>query len=103
MSEPLEHPTTTVRYSRTGEWMRITLERVSNHELREMLVGLWARLDADDRVDHINALRHYERVLAGTEDGHLSPIAHAIRTADPAQTNVVDLRALLQRGENITK
>lgn len=56
-----------IRYQRQGEYMRVTLTNVTNRELREVLVGLWARLDQADRDDHINELLHYAPLLAGQE------------------------------------
>lgn len=68
-----------IRYDREGSFLRLTLNGTTNHEIREVICGLWARLDADDRHDHIAMLQHYERVLLGTEPGHLSAPAQAIK------------------------
>jgi len=71
-----------IRYERQQDMLRLTLWGVTNHELREMICGLWARLDADDRRDHIDMLKHYAEVLDENEPGRLSVLANALRTAD---------------------
>lgn len=59
---------------RNGTVLHVGLKGLSNHELREILVGLWATLDDNDRKDHIRELQHYERRgLNG-----LSPMAQGI-------------------------
>lgn len=47
------------RYQREHLTLRLTTRSLSNHELREILVGLWLRLDPADRIDHIAELQHY--------------------------------------------
>ena len=66
------------RYQREHLSLRLTLRSLSNHEIREILVGLWARLDRDDQVDHIGELQHYLKNEPGT---FLSGIAAQIRDA----------------------
>ena len=39
--------------------VRVKWEDFDNHRLRNMLIGLWLSLDADDRADHIAELLHY--------------------------------------------
>jgi len=66
------------RYQREHLSLRLTIRSCNNHEIREILVGLWARLDEEDRADHINELAHYHLNLPGTR---LSGIAAQIRDA----------------------
>jgi hypothetical protein len=65
-----------MRYQREHLSLRLTLRSLSNHEIREILIGLWARLDKDDREDHIKELEHYM-----TPEARLSGIAAQIRDA----------------------
>jgi hypothetical protein len=65
-----------MRYQREHLTLRLTLRNLSNHEIREILVGLWARLDRDDQADHIAELQHY---FANTPGTFLSGIAQEIR------------------------
>jgi len=58
--------------------MRLTIRGMNNHEIREILVGLWARLDREDRADHTAELQHY---LADDPGTFLSGIAAQIRDA----------------------
>jgi hypothetical protein len=81
------------RYERRGKLLRVTLRGMTNHEIRELLVGLWARLDADDRDDHLRELNHYAPMLRnpGTyPERHLSPIAEAIRQGEEGE-GAIDL------------
>lgn len=69
--------------------VRMTLRGLTNHELREVLVGLWATLDDDDRADHVDELTHYRDALADPDrypDRFLSPLAEAIRRAVAARS-----------------
>lgn len=66
------------RYQREHLTLRLTTRHLSNHEIREILVGLWARLDRDDQLDHIRELEHY---FAGAPGTYLSGIAEQIRDA----------------------
>lgn len=67
-----------VKYERNGANLRIVVSKgMTNHELREVLVGLWATLEDDDKVDHIKELTHYQ-FDAGS---FLSPLASSIRDA----------------------
>lgn len=76
-----------VRYEREQDMMRLTLSNVQNHELREVLVGLWARLEPADRADHIQELTAYQ----GDPGSWLSPVASAIAMPE-AQSGYIDLR-----------
>jgi hypothetical protein len=64
------------RYQREHFSLRLTLRSLNNHEIREILIGLWARLPSDDQVDHIAELQHYLE-----PDSRLSGIAADIRDA----------------------
>jgi hypothetical protein len=67
------------RYQREHLTLRLTTRRLTNHELREILVGLWARLDHEDQEDHIRDLQHY---LSGGLGVFLSGIAQQIRDTE---------------------
>lgn len=71
-------PSSYLRYQREHLTLRLTLRHLNNHEIREILVGLWARLDRDDQADHIRELEHYFEQAPGT---YLSGIAQEIRDA----------------------
>lgn len=86
----------TLRYERENDLIRLTLTNVSNHELREIMVGLWGRLNAADRVDHIRELTVY----ATETDSWVSPVAAGIMK-NPGDGGIVDLKALIARGEKI--
>lgn len=67
------------RYQREHLSLRLTIRGLNNHELRELLIGLWARLDPADQADHITELLHYS---GGERPGvFLSGIAAQIRDA----------------------
>jgi hypothetical protein len=66
------------RYEREQRVLHVTTRSLTNHELREVLVGLWARLDRADQRDHIRELEHYFADAPGT---FLSGIAAQIRDA----------------------
>jgi hypothetical protein len=87
---------TMIRYERNDDLIRLTLRGMTNHELREVILGLWCRLDRADRLDHINELAHY----AVVEEAFLSPVAAAIMTSMDEE-GVVDLAALVAKGERI--
>lgn len=63
-----------LHYTRDGARVRLQCEGLTNHEIREVLIGVWSRLDADDQADHIRELQHY----LGDESAFLSPLARAI-------------------------
>lgn len=67
-----------LRYQREHLTLRLTTRNLNNHEIREICVGLWARLSRDDQVDHIGELQHYFASAPGT---FLSGIAQEIRDA----------------------
>ena len=80
---------TEILYRREGDQVRIRLRALTNHELREVLVGLWSRLGRADQVDHIHELSHY------LEPGsRLSPLAAAIRDAEQRR-GTIDVQKLL--------
>ena len=87
MTTPDETPTTELIYQRTGGQVRVKLSNFTNHELREVMVGLWAKLDAADRDDFIHELEHYNAYLKDPRlfpARHLSPVAAAIANLDAA-------------------
>jgi hypothetical protein len=77
-------------YERRGDMLRYNTTGMTNHELRELMVGIWSRLSAADRADHIKELQHYQ------EDGGatLSQVASAINqgTDNPNAINLGDVR-----------
>ncbi len=88
-----------VRYARQGDQVRVKLKGMTNHEIREVLVGLWSRLDDADRADHINELVHY---LVDPK-AFLSPVATAIRDGD-GNNLAIDISKLIRQehGEDTT-
>ena len=78
-------------YMRQENMVRIRLHSMTNHELREVLVGIWSRLDQSDRLDHINELVHYCH-----SDSRLSPVAQAIRDAEPGE-NAIDIDRMIRK------
>ena len=66
------------RYQREHFTLRITTRQLNNHELREVLIGLWSRLNQDDQADHIRELQAYFEMAPGT---YISGIAEQIRDA----------------------
>lgn len=86
-----ESSATVVRYERRGGLLRLTLRGLTNHELREVLVGLWSRLDAGDRADHIAELTHYHTDPASW----LSPVARAIKDG-PDGESAIDIDAMVR-------
>src|SRR5436853_130545 len=47
------------RYERQGRVIGFLQRNMTNHELRDIMVGLWLSMDIMDRADHIKALQHY--------------------------------------------
>lgn len=60
-----------VYYGREGEAVRFRMLGISNHELRDVIVGLWLILEEPDRADMIVELEHYRQ-------GHNRPSPPAI-------------------------
>lgn len=84
------------RYDRRAEMLRLTIKNQTNHELREMLIGVWSRLDDADRRDHIAELLHYVDALERPErhpHRFLSPVAQAIHDGEEGES-AIDLRKL---------
>lgn len=85
-----------IRYDRRGDLIRVTLTSLTNHELREVLIGLWARLDAADRAAHINELLYYAPMLTSPEkypNRFLSRVALAIKEG-PEGERAIDLKKI---------
>lgn len=84
-------------YRRHGDAVRVRLHNLTNHELHEVLTGLFARLDKADRWDHLAVLVHYSEMLDDPKrypDRHLSPLARAVShdpDNDPDGFTIVDL------------
>lgn len=74
-------------YHRQDDRLRFKTENMTNHEMRELAVGIWARLAPKDRADHIAELQSYNT----DAEGWLSQIASAISRA-VAGENAVNLR-----------
>lgn len=49
-----------IHYKRLGGIVHLRLRGLTNHEIRAFVVGLAHRLEADDRLDLIEELRHHE-------------------------------------------
>lgn len=47
------------RYRRAGDVARIQTRSMTNHEIRNVLIGMWLSMDEDDRRDHVAELSHY--------------------------------------------
>lgn len=58
--------------------VHIVLRGQTNHELRCILIGLWATLPADDQAEHIEELKHYHADPAHT---FLPGLSNIIATA----------------------
>lgn len=80
----------TIRYERTDDIIHLTIRGATSHELREVMVGLWKRLEPADQADHIEELRHY----LGPESW-LSPVARVIATGEASDTAIT-----IKRGPN---
>jgi len=68
-------------YEREGGAIHLKVQHMTNHEMREVMVGLWARLDAYDQHDFIAELIHYKEAFDDPQhypDRHLSPVSEAI-------------------------
>lgn len=65
-------------YEWLGPLCRLKIQCVSNHELRCVLLGLWRRLDLEDRADFIQEIKHY----AIRPDEELPPLAQVIAFGD---------------------
>lgn len=92
MADPIDTPATDaalLHYERDGDLLRLTITRMTNHELREIMVGLWCRLAKDDRLDHIRELRSY----FNDPGAWLSPVAAAIKLG-PDNPDAIDLLKL---------
>lgn len=48
-----------IDYRRDGNVVTVSLRGMTNHEMRDFIVGMWLRLADDDKRDHIKALQHY--------------------------------------------
>lgn len=61
--------------------VRFCTHGMDNHLLRNMITGLWAGQDADDRADQLLELAHYAPIIdtGDTADIFLAPISRAIQ------------------------
>lgn len=69
---------TVISYERDGTRIHFQVKNATNHEIREVLIGLWGKLDKEDREDHINELVRYHPLLVNPDrypDTYLSDIA----------------------------
>lgn len=83
-----------LHYRRQDTTIRLNLRNLTNHETREIMIGLFARLDSADRADHINELLHYGSMLDHPErfpDRHLSQIAQAVSGKERADIGTIDM------------
>jgi hypothetical protein len=86
------YPESEICYRRKGDTdIRFTLKGLTNHETRNVLVGIWARLDEADRTDFILELVHHH-----TEPGsRLSGLSQIIRDCDKPGFKVKGVRAVV--------
>jgi hypothetical protein len=68
-----------IEYKREGDTVWIAIRGMTNWEMRDFIVGMWLRLDLDDRIDHIKALQHY------LEPGSIPPYVSRTLAASPDQ------------------
>jgi len=52
-------PEADFRYHRVGNVLHVVTRSITNHEMRNILIGFWLTLKDDDRRDHIAELQHY--------------------------------------------
>jgi hypothetical protein len=62
---------------RDGLQLHLVSRGMTNHELRNILIGLWLGLDQDDRADHVLELHAY--ATGRRPPGMSLQIAEAIR------------------------
>lgn len=63
-------------YRRTGEHLQIRLAGIEHAEVQEAMIGVWLTLTEEERREHVNNLRHYNR------PGSMpSPVAEAVHRA----------------------
>lgn len=78
-------------YHRQGERLRFKIESMTTLELRELMIGIWARLPHEHRADHIRELQSYNT----DKDSWLSDVAGSIARG-VAGENAIDLRDVLR-------
>lgn len=71
-----------ISYERQGDVVSISLRGMTNCEMRDFIVGMWLRLDEDDRRDHLKALQHY------LEPGSTPPYVSRMLAAAPDQPHL---------------
>jgi hypothetical protein len=54
-----------ILYEFDGETLRLQMRGLSNHEVRTVMLGFWARLSEEDRTDFIRELYHYQQLGGG--------------------------------------
>jgi hypothetical protein len=72
---------TILHYERIGETIRFKTTNMSNHELNEVLLGIIARMNRDDREDFYGSLVEYVEMIEHPDrdpEKFLSPIASGI-------------------------
>lgn len=75
---------------RTDESLHLVYQGMSNHELRAVLVGLWASLPPDDAVEHIEELQHYASVPEARLPGLSALIAQKLGSRwKPAEAKAI--------------
>lgn len=67
-----------VKYERDGDMIGLDISGCTNIEMRQVLIGLWNRLDAEDKAEVINEMNHMQTALGAT----LSPLAQTISLGD---------------------
>lgn len=71
-------PEADFRYHRVGNVLHVVTKSMTNHEIRNVLIGFWLTLDDADRRDHVAELMHY--LMPGSRPPGMSvEIASAIK------------------------
>lgn len=68
-------------YERSGDTLHFKVTGITNHEMADILIGIIARMDTDDRADFYEELIHYAEMLHAPDqfpDRHLSPVSAGI-------------------------
>lgn len=85
--------------------LRLKIKNSNNHLLRNVLIGLWARLDAADRRDFMVELEHYAPLLETPADypGRHLPGISALIAGGERDATVVDFEALIGSEHDLSR
>lgn len=84
-----------LQYRQQDGMVRLKLQELTNHETREILVGLWSRIDPADQEDHISELQHYFELTS-----RVSPVAQGITHSQTGERTIDMGRMLQQEGRS---